>query len=63
MARRQATVSGTAFRIASTSASLFSSLRDSRREREERQMFEKIWPGRITDGIMVLYRLAYRNYQ
>lgn len=38
-------------------------IRDSRREREERQMFEKIWPGRITDGIMVLYRLAYRNYQ
>lgn len=33
------------------------------REREERQMFGKMWPKRVADGFMVLYRLAYRNYQ
>lgn len=38
-------------------------IRDHRREREERQMFEKMWPKRAADGLMALYRLAYRNYQ
>jgi len=38
-------------------------IEDHRREREERQMFEKIWPGWAAKAIMVLYRLAYRNYQ
>lgn len=38
-------------------------IEDHRREREERQMFEKIWPKRIADGLMFLYRLAYKNYQ
>ncbi len=38
-------------------------IQDHRREQEERQMFEKIWPGRVAAGIMVLYRLAYKNYQ
>ncbi len=38
-------------------------IQDHRREQEERQMFVKIWPGRVAAGIMVLYRLAYKNYQ
>lgn len=38
-------------------------IQDHRREQEERQMFEKIWPGRVAAGIMVRYRLAYKNYQ
>lgn len=38
-------------------------IRDHRREQEERQMFEKMWPERIAAGLMVWYRLAYKNYQ
>jgi len=38
-------------------------IRDHRREREELQMFEKMWPKQVAAGLMVLYRLAYRNYQ
>lgn len=38
-------------------------IKDHRREREERQMFEKIWPKRVAGGLMILYRLAYGNYQ
>lgn len=37
-------------------------IRDHRREREERQMFEAVWPRPIVDGLMRFYRLAYKNY-
>lgn len=38
-------------------------IQDHRREREEQQMFEKMWPRQAAAGLMKAYRLAYRNYQ
>lgn len=37
-------------------------IRDHRREREEQEMFEKLWPRRLAAGWMRMYRLAYKNY-
>lgn len=38
-------------------------MEDHRREREERRMFQDIWPGRIAGLIMRLYSRAGKNYQ
>lgn len=37
-------------------------MENHKREKEERQMFEKIWPGWLTDILLKGYSLAGRNY-
>lgn len=38
-------------------------IKDHRREKEERLMFEKFWPAPVVDVLMRFYRLAYGEYQ
>ena len=38
-------------------------IKNHRREQEEQQMFEKMWPRQIAAALMKVYQMAYWNYQ